>query len=286
MSMSILASALRLFKRVGVEEVRLTGGEPTIHSSFGKVLSHIHESGYPIGITTNGLLLFRDRQVRRRVLETVRRIWISVYGVSQDGHDTLRAGAGWPLDDTLKNIAKLTSGYKDIAPAPSIGVRAVVSWQELLQVPSFLTRIADLGIQRVHLIPLQYDGRARTLDMPDAREFLVAYELLIRASRTQWRRHFLELRFSDPTDVDRRYENHEDSCFLNDRIMLSIAPSGHIFPCCFLVYEKHHNLGHVHDPVLAMGAFDKTTTRAHCKGLDGSIWPGVSCATSCPIRYV
>lgn len=50
----------RVFKNLGVEKVRLTGGEPTLRSDFKEILSRINAVGFKkVGITTNGLLIHK-----------------------------------------------------------------------------------------------------------------------------------------------------------------------------------------------------------------------------------
>lgn len=285
MSMTVLEDALCLFRRIGVEEVRLTGGEPTIHSAFSRVVQKINESGFSMGITTNGLTLMHNPEVRRSVLRMIPRIWVSVYGLSPASHDRLRARTGRPLDAVLQGIAHLTAEQEEDTGKSAIGVRAVLSKQDLGGVSTFLSRAAALDIKRVHFIPLQYDGRGRSLQAVDFDDFLVAYEAEIHSCRSRWAGRFLELRFNDPTDVDRRHASSEDSCFLGERTLLTISPSGDIYPCCFLVYDEVNRLGHVNNFQTALAGFDPKQVKHHCKGLDGSIWPCARGPSYCPIRY-
>ena len=65
---------VRLLKEhAGIEKVRLTGGEPLLHSKVVNVISGISEIGIKsIGLTSNGQLLARKlRLLLKQVLKTL-----------------------------------------------------------------------------------------------------------------------------------------------------------------------------------------------------------------------
>lgn len=286
MPLQTVEQALGLFERMGVKQVRLTGGEPTIHREFRSIISMIANRGFSQGLVTNGLALMINGDVRSAILRSVTRTWISVYGVTAAEHDNLRAGSGRPLPEMLRGIADLATELASVAPRSTLGVSAVVSAPDVRALPEFLDRAARLGIRRVRIIPIQYDGRGRQLEAFDTECFLTAYERQIAACRMEWTSVFDELRFNDPTDVNRRHHRVEDSCLLNNRAMIAISPSGHIYPCCFLVYEGAHVVGHVGDRDPSVPRLDLARTQRGCKGLNGAIWPGVDRLTCCPIGHV
>jgi cyclic pyranopterin phosphate synthase len=67
----------KIFVELGVNKIRLTGGEPTIRKDFGEIISKISVLPVKIGLTTNGLLL-------DRYLETLLNADISSINISID----------------------------------------------------------------------------------------------------------------------------------------------------------------------------------------------------------
>ena len=56
MSREIFRAALRVLKRSGIEQVRLLGGEPTLHPDFGSFLEEGHAAGFHVLVFSNGLI--------------------------------------------------------------------------------------------------------------------------------------------------------------------------------------------------------------------------------------
>src|SRR2546423_6705163 len=101
-------------------------------------------------------------------------------------HDALRADSGLALDDLMLGIAELATEQRHTNEGAAVGISAVVSRHELEHVPEFLGRASDLGVRRVRIIPLQYDGRGRSLEVFDSNRFLAEYEEQIRVCRSRW----------------------------------------------------------------------------------------------------
>lgn len=71
----------------GVRQLGITGGEPLLHPNIEEILSHIHDQGMRIYLSTNC-----DRYVRCRdvIRDTVSIIGIPLDGADQDTHDSPR----------------------------------------------------------------------------------------------------------------------------------------------------------------------------------------------------
>jgi len=77
MSSDEIFQLAKIFVELGVNKIRLTGGEPTIRKDFGEIISKISVLPVKIGLTTNGLLL-------DRYLETLLNADISSINISID----------------------------------------------------------------------------------------------------------------------------------------------------------------------------------------------------------
>lgn len=71
-----LESIARIFKKLGVTKIRLTGGEPLVRSDFGEILDRLHKLDVDLYITTNGLLI--DRYLEKIKASRVRSINVSL----------------------------------------------------------------------------------------------------------------------------------------------------------------------------------------------------------------
>jgi MoaA/NifB/PqqE/SkfB family radical SAM enzyme len=90
LNIEILAKILKGARGNGCKHISLTGGEPTMHPGFTKILKIVSEAGYYFGLVTNGwnfagiyekVLPYRDR------LTTVT---FSIDGTREETHDRLR----------------------------------------------------------------------------------------------------------------------------------------------------------------------------------------------------
>lgn len=74
----------------GFEHLSFTGGEPTTHSSFFKILEMVSEAGYKFSFVSNG---FNFTRIYERLLpfrDKLRGITFSLDGADEEAHDRLR----------------------------------------------------------------------------------------------------------------------------------------------------------------------------------------------------
>lgn len=77
-----------------VDNVALTGGEPTVHPRFGEILGIIAGYGYPFNFVTNGWGFRKTFEAIRPVAEYVRAITFSLDGATEQTHDRIRRRSG------------------------------------------------------------------------------------------------------------------------------------------------------------------------------------------------
>ena len=88
-----VAKAIQEGKPLGLNRIKLTGGEPTLHPQFRELVHMISESGLGVTIETNGTLIDRDL-ARFLKSHRVQHISVSIDGATAEVHDDLRGVQG------------------------------------------------------------------------------------------------------------------------------------------------------------------------------------------------
>jgi SynChlorMet cassette radical SAM/SPASM protein ScmF len=86
--------AIREARPLGLQSVKLTGGEPTLHPQFRELVALIGAAGLSIIIETNGTLIDADLAAFLRQEPHVSFISVSVDGATAETHDALRGVPG------------------------------------------------------------------------------------------------------------------------------------------------------------------------------------------------
>ncbi|MCX6575426.1 MAG: radical SAM protein [Candidatus Aminicenantes bacterium] len=99
-------------KPLGLQSVKLTGGEPLFHPQFREIVSAIAQEGVDIIIETNGTLIDDDLAGFLRDAGRVRFISVSVDGAKVETHEALRGVAG-SFDKAVSGIQTLVkAGFR------------------------------------------------------------------------------------------------------------------------------------------------------------------------------
>jgi SynChlorMet cassette radical SAM/SPASM protein ScmF len=86
--------AIREARSLGLQTVKLTGGEPLLHTQFRELVSLMDGDGLQIHIETNGTLIDRDLAKFLKQKEQVSFISVSLDGVDAETHEDLRGVPG------------------------------------------------------------------------------------------------------------------------------------------------------------------------------------------------
>jgi MoaA/NifB/PqqE/SkfB family radical SAM enzyme len=90
LNIDTLESILQNAKHHGFEYISLTGGEPTLHPEFKKILQMVINAGYEVGFVTNGWNFINIYKRMTEVLGKVSVIKISLDGAKESTHDAMR----------------------------------------------------------------------------------------------------------------------------------------------------------------------------------------------------
>jgi MoaA/NifB/PqqE/SkfB family radical SAM enzyme len=280
MPYEMVEKTLNLFGTTGIDDFRLTGGEPTLHPRFESIVKSIAERGHRVRLISNGKRLYQSGSAKR-LLALVDVCWISAYGTTPERHARVAGVGALPLHELERWVGELTAdGFR-------IGLSVLLSPGDSGHVNELLESTFAAGVRRLRLLPLEPDGRAAST--PTAlwvgwpTELQVIYELLKVGGKTA---QFEVLTLNDPFDFGDRFVHGQDSCLLRSRRMWSVVPNGDIYSCCFNVYQPAHRVANVED--LTVGDFlSKWTLRAPehpCRAFEDGYWQGARPKrATCPI---
>ena len=281
--MNVVESTLDLLRDLGINDLRLTGGEPTIHPEFDLVLSTAYDRGFRLGMVSNGVKLRRENAAQR-ILPKLSRCWISLYGATPSSHHQTCGRPERTFQESLSRVGEWTNqGY-------SIGISVLASPVDVDEIDGLLTASYAAGVRRLRILPIQPDGRGVHLAIDWA-----TWPEEIREMAQVMRTHAMAAQFeiltiNDPFDIAGKFSDGISSCLLASRKMLSITPDGWVYPCCFTVYSEEQRLGNVLDYEIVSNlrlrrALSQPPT--YCHGLRPSFWPTVKAETvTCPISSI
>jgi cyclic pyranopterin phosphate synthase len=240
----------RIAASLGVEKIRLTGGEPTLHPALDAIVAGVAASGVrDVAITTNGATLDRRSLERWRALGLTR-VTISIDAVEPDTFARLTRSR-YGVDRVLDGIrATLDAGFAH-TKLNAVVVRGLNDDQV---VPlAELARRFDVEMRFIEFMPLD-DGREwRRDDVVAADEIVAAIERafpLMPAGRDDPSATALRYRFADggPGSIGVIAPVSRPFCGACSR--LRVTADGKVRPCLFSTREYDLR------PLLVAGADD------------------------------
>ncbi|HEX2926434.1 MAG TPA: radical SAM protein [Ruminiclostridium sp.] len=134
----------------GTFEIRLTGGEPTLHPDFFEIIKYIKDRDFFISLGTNGV--WNDEMIQKVGEAGIRIVIISLDG-TEEYNDRSR-GKG-----TFKAIINTISKLKQFGNI-TLKINSVICKENKNQLDRIITLSDELGIDGVNLAPLRVSGRA------------------------------------------------------------------------------------------------------------------------------
>lgn len=134
----------------GTFEIRLTGGEPTLHHDFFEILNYLKEKEFYVSLGTNGVW---SQEMIKKIIETDIKIII----VSLDGpeayHDSMR-GKG-TFSKVKNTIIQLNNSGKF-----ALKINTVLCKENKDYVEEVVKIADELGVKGVNFAPIRCSGRA------------------------------------------------------------------------------------------------------------------------------
>ncbi len=255
-------NVVKQLDEAGVAAVALSGGEPTIHPHYYRIVKELSNRGIYVATATNGWL-FADMKYLKKAKEYgLRYVEISVDSADPEKHDRFRGVPGsWKrATKALKNAAELGLNH---------AMAVTITKMNIDEVDDILDLAEELGIRRVVFFNFVPTGRGKEildLDLsPEEREeFLKKIvkemskrKLEIFSTAPQYARVALELsKVVVPThfyvSIEREGVDKVISALAEyiggcgaGRIYAALEPEGTVTPCVFMpvpvgnVREKH-----------------------------------------------
>lgn len=134
----------------GTFEVRLTGGEPTLHPDFFEILDYLKKKDFFVSLGSNGVW---SEELIQKISKTDIRIII----VSLDGpeayHDQMRGkGTFAKVTNTIKKLHSLSNA--------AIKINTVLCRENKDFLPEIVKLADELGVKGVNFAPVRCSGRA------------------------------------------------------------------------------------------------------------------------------
>ncbi|ASJ17128.1 radical SAM/SPASM domain-containing protein [Thermococcus chitonophagus] len=153
--------------KAGVAAVALSGGEPTIHPHFLRVVHELSSRGIHTSVATNGWTFAKIEELEKAVKAGIKYVEVSVDSADPEKHDKFRGipGAWEHAIRTLENAVKLGVSH---------GMATIMSRETFYEIDDILDLAENIGVKRVIFFNFIPTGRGResiNLDLtPEERE--------------------------------------------------------------------------------------------------------------------
>jgi MoaA/NifB/PqqE/SkfB family radical SAM enzyme len=283
MPLRIIEATFDLLAELGVDDIRLTGGEPSIHPQFDLIIQSALQRGFRLGLVSNGIRLFQGGG-GLDFFSALSRCWISIYGTSAESHSRISGRTIRTYPETINQVGALAS------QGCWIGLSVLASPGDSKNIGDLMSAAHGAGIKKLRVLPIQPDGRACSSSInwsawPE--EVLSIANLMANHHLSS---QFDVLTINDPFDLANRFIEGNASCLLRSRRMWSITPDGSVYPCCFTVYSDSLSLGNVLDRATLdrLKEFKASCSiYSACHGLKSSFWRDAATKTiTCPIGSI
>jgi len=204
---------------LGIQSVTITGGEPTLHPDFLRIINYITSKNLPIGLISNG---FDISKIKRILDNKLVYLWTSIDSHDMDINDSIRGKGSYENAINLIKEMKKTEQF--------IGVVSIITDSNVdsyMQTAKFLF---DLGVSEIRVDRAVPKGSAyRNKIEVDSKKYLrLAHELTRYPGKVN--------------PVTGMYRN----CPLFERYEINAFPNGKIVHCCF---HSELELGSIDTPL-------------------------------------
>jgi pyrroloquinoline quinone biosynthesis protein E len=217
----IWLDVLRQAAVLGILQLHLSGGEPTVRRDLEQIVEQAAKVGLYSNLITAGVLLTRERleELASRGLDHVQ---ISIQDAAPDNADRIahyRGGHARKLE---------VAGWVRALGLP-LTINAPIHRQNIASLPAIIELAVDLGAQRLEVAHVQYYGWAlknRQALMPSRDQVLRSAELVDNARERL--KGILVIDFVVPD----YYASRPKPCMGGwGRGIVAITPSGKVLPC-------------------------------------------------------
>ena len=141
-------------KRLGADEILLSGGEPTINKNIFRMISAIREQGMSFGLVTNARMLSNIKFHERIFKDNPSYFYISLHSAKESVHDKM-TGVEGSWRQTMQGIKNI----RDRLEQGLIIVNCVITEDNVDQLTEQARLLAAEGIHRIKFSYPEWKGR-------------------------------------------------------------------------------------------------------------------------------
>lgn len=227
---NVLLDILRQMAENGVTSLELTGGEPTFHPDFSRIIDFCSSNFSAVAILTNGW--FMDDLLARQLAAARNHVFVQVDldGDTAETHDRLR-GVNGSFDRALRAIDNLVKHGVPVRVAMNVYPG---NWTQIFQT---FELARSKGANWFAIAPLMSVGRGSSLQQLTVDQFES-----IGALATELAGRYPEFFFVSK-EMERRLNSETYNCGAGSRAMV-LGPGGIVRPC-LLLPENHYSMGNL-----------------------------------------
>ena len=149
----MIKNRLKEAKELGTKAISFTGGgEPTIHKDYVNIVEYAHKIGLDVGTITNGSTI-TTRNVDT-LIKNLQWIRFSLAGGDAESYKKVQGVDQFEL--IIKNIELISKRKNDLNSDLNIGIRTLVTTENIHTLEKFAEKIKDLHIDYYQLAPDQF----------------------------------------------------------------------------------------------------------------------------------
>ncbi|WP_099210057.1 radical SAM/SPASM domain-containing protein [Thermococcus henrietii] len=234
--------------KAGVAAVAISGGEPTIHPHFLRIVRELSSRGIHTSVATNGWMFAKKEELEKAIKAGIKYVEVSVDSAKPEKHDRFRGipGAWEHAVKALENAVELGLSH---------GMATIMDKETYQEIDDILDLAESIGVRRVIFFNLVPTGRAEDMvkvDLsPEEREEFMKEvykqmkkrKLEILTTAPQYARVTLLMSQGKSVTPAHFYIGEDNSVktlaeFIGGcgagRIYAGIEPDGTVIPCVFL----------------------------------------------------
>nr|WP_257720674.1 GTP 3',8-cyclase MoaA [Ignicoccus islandicus] len=213
----------RIARKLGAEDVKITGGEPLLKKGLVELISELNNYGYEnIGVSTNGYLL-RD-QAKELVQAGLKRINVSLHSLNRERFKLITGVDA--LNRVLEGLMEVKE--YDIPVFINFTVLKGINDKEIFDIIKFAIN-NDFNI---HLIELHPVGKAKSnFNIYHTFPQEVLKFLETQASRVEVRPLHYRLRYIVSGSVIEIVQPVSNPLFCAGCMRIRVSPDGKLYPC-------------------------------------------------------
>lgn len=230
MTLETVKKIIPALKKLGVEEVHITGGEPLVNKEFFEIARCLHENGFETRVQTNGILITPD--IAKRLKECgIEYVLISIDGLEKT-HNSFR-----------NNDKSFDYAIKAVKICLEAGlytrVNTVINKSNVQDLPELIKYINNLKPDQHSFFYLTPVGRGKNIKnlMLSLEEWKEVEKIVEKSGR--------ENKCIEKIRLQNVIKNNEDDKKCRDDNCLILA-NGDVYHCVFFIYSPY-KLGNIYN---------------------------------------